>query len=95
LSFGGLGLGGLSFEGIDQERNIIMDITSMEMNEKKTAVESYSRPMLIAATACILVLFAGCEVIGGIFKAGMAIGIVVVLLVVFLIMWLMRKMRGR
>ena len=42
--------------------------------------------------ACILT-FSSCEMVGGIFKAGMGVGIFIVVLVVALILWLV--MRGR
>lgn len=35
----------------------------------------------------------GCQVIGGIFKAGFAVGIIAVLIVVFLIIWLVSAFR--
>ncbi len=37
----------------------------------------------------------GCEVIGGIFKAGMLVGILVVVFVLALVFFLVRKMRPR
>lgn len=41
----------------------------------------------------IAVTFSSCEVVGGIFKAGMGVGIFIVVLVVALIIWLVS--RGR
>lgn len=38
-------------------------------------------------------LLTSCEAIGGVFKAGMWAGIIVVIIVVVLVLWLMRKMR--
>lgn len=35
-----------------------------------------------------------CEAIGDIFKAGMWIGVIVVVLIIALVLWLLRKMRG-
>jgi uncharacterized membrane protein YkvI len=37
--------------------------------------------------------FAGCEMFGEIFKAGMWIGVIVVVAVIALVLWLLRKMR--
>jgi len=37
--------------------------------------------------------FAGCEVFGDVFKAGMWIGVIVVVAVIALVLWLLRKMR--
>lgn len=39
----------------------------------------------------LLVTLSGCEVIGGIFKAGMWVGIFIVVLIVVLIMWLLGR----
>ncbi len=36
---------------------------------------------------------AGCEMVGEVFKAGMWIGVIVVVAVVALVLWLLRKMR--
>ncbi len=43
--------------------------------------------------AMLLSLVTGCEVIGDIFQAGMAVGIFIVVLVILLIVWLLRKFR--
>ena len=45
------------------------------------------------ALLALLVTFSSCEVVGGIFKAGMGVGIFVVVLVVVLIIWLVTRMR--
>ncbi len=37
----------------------------------------------------------GCEVIGGIFKAGAAVGIISVIVVVLVIIWIISAFRGR
>jgi hypothetical protein len=39
--------------------------------------------------------FAGCEIIGDILKVGFWAGAIFVILIVALIFWLMKKMRGR
>lgn len=38
-------------------------------------------------------LLSGCEAIGGVFKAGMWVGVIVVVLVIALVLWLIGKMR--
>jgi hypothetical protein len=49
-------------------------------------------PVLVALLLTFLTVFSGCEVIGGIFKAGVWSGIIIVVLVVVLIIWLVGKM---
>ena len=53
---------------------------------------------LIAARVLLLVVLAlsvsGCEVIGGIFKAGLWVGIIVVVLIVGIIGFIAAKLRG-
>lgn len=41
----------------------------------------------------VLTTFTSCEVIGDIFQAGMAVGIIVIILIVALIFWIIRKFR--
>lgn len=43
--------------------------------------------------AMLLSLVTGCEVIGDIFQAGMAVGIFIVIAVIVLIVWLINKFR--
>lgn len=38
-------------------------------------------------------LLSSCEAIGGVFKAGMWVGVIVVVLVIALVLWLIGKMR--
>ncbi|MBB3970952.1 lipoprotein [Mucilaginibacter phyllosphaerae] len=45
--------------------------------------------------ALAMVALSGCSVIGGIFKAGAAVGIIAVIVVVLLIIWLISAFRGR
>ena len=45
--------------------------------------------LLLSVTATL----AGCEMVGEVFKAGMWIGVIVVVAVVALVLWLLRKMR--
>jgi hypothetical protein len=47
----------------------------------------------IAAISSLMVLLSSCEVIGGIFKAGMGFGIFIVVLIVAVIGWLIFKAR--
>jgi hypothetical protein len=65
---------------------LIEEVASMEKNS------------LIAARVLLLVVLAlsmsGCEVIGGIFKAGFWIGIIVVVLIVGIIGFIAAKLRG-
>ncbi|MES2646884.1 MAG: MYXO-CTERM sorting domain-containing protein [Bacteroidota bacterium] len=48
---------------------------------------------IILAAASAMVFLTSCEAIGGIFKAGMGVGIFLVLLVVILIAWLLLRRR--
>ncbi len=48
---------------------------------------------LSALLSVMIFTFAGCEIIGGIFKAGMAVGILAIVLVVFLIFFILRKFK--
>ncbi|MEB0260183.1 MULTISPECIES: hypothetical protein [unclassified Mucilaginibacter] len=45
--------------------------------------------------ALAMVAFSGCSVIGGIFKAGAAVGIIAVIVVILLIIWLISAFRGK
>jgi hypothetical protein len=49
--------------------------------------------IILSALALVTVSLSGCEVVGGIFKAGMVWGIILVLLVIFGIIYLIS--RGR
>jgi len=42
----------------------------------------------------IAITFSSCEVIGGIFKAGVWVGVLLVLLVIFIILWLVSRSSG-
>ncbi|WP_276483620.1 phosphatidate cytidylyltransferase [Paraflavitalea pollutisoli] len=54
------------------------------------------RPALVyTLLAMFLVSLSSCEVIGGIFKAGVWTGILVVAVVVGLLIWLIAKMGGK
>lgn len=47
----------------------------------------------IAALFIVLFSFTSCEVIGDIFKAGMGVGIFLVILVIAVIVWIISKFR--
>ncbi len=50
---------------------------------------------IIALCISILTTFSSCEVVGGIFKAGMGVGIFIVILVIALILFLISRMRKK
>ena len=43
----------------------------------------------------ILITFSSCEVIGGIFKAGMGVGIIIVLAILAIIVFIISKISGK
>ncbi|MES2063269.1 MAG: lipoprotein [Bacteroidota bacterium] len=45
--------------------------------------------------ALAIVALSGCSVIGGIFKAGAAVGIISVIVVILIIIWIISAFRGR
>lgn len=49
---------------------------------------------LFATILSVITLLSSCEVIGGIFKAGMWSGIIIVVIVIALIIWLISKFMG-
>lgn len=53
-----------------------------------------NRIINIGLMVVLLTTLTGCELIGDIFQAGMAVGIFVVILVVVLIIWLINKFRS-
>jgi len=42
-----------------------------------------------------MTVISGCSVIEGIFKAGVAVGVIVVIVVILVILWLVSLLRGR
>ena len=54
-----------------------------------------NRVIKLSAFALLLTMLTGCELAGDIFEAGIWIGIIIVVLVVGIILWLLRKIRGR
>ena len=45
--------------------------------------------------AILLMAFSSCAVVGGIFKAGAAVGVIAVIIVILIIVWLISLFRGR
>jgi hypothetical protein len=45
--------------------------------------------------AIALSALSGCAVIGGIFKAGVAVGVIAVIIVVVLVIWIIAKIAGK
>jgi hypothetical protein len=52
-----------------------------------------NRILKLSVFAMLLSLVTGCELVGDIFQAGMAVGIFVVIAVVVLIIWLISRFR--
>ncbi|MCW3113603.1 MAG: hypothetical protein JWR18_1999 [Segetibacter sp.] len=48
---------------------------------------------LATILALSVMLFSSCEAIGGIFKAGMWAGVIVVIIIVAIVLWLIGKVR--
>jgi hypothetical protein len=57
-------------------------------------MEATSRAARLLLVMLLLIPLAGCEVIGGIFKAGVWVGVILAVLVVVGIMWVVTKARG-
>jgi hypothetical protein len=53
------------------------------------------RKVFLLSAICVLtvMLFPSCQVIGDIFKAGMWVGVIVVVLIIALVLWLIGKAR--
>lgn len=52
------------------------------------------KKLFLPSLLLLLTTLNSCRVIGDIFKAGVYVGVIVVLVVVFLIFWLISKFRG-
>ena len=50
---------------------------------------------LLTLLMILAVSSSGCEVVGGIFKAGLWVGVIMVALILVVIFWIMGKMRSR
>lgn len=48
----------------------------------------------VAVLSSFMLLLSSCEIVGDIFKAGLWVGIIAVVLVVGLVVWLIAKVRG-
>jgi hypothetical protein len=57
-------------------------------------IMTFSQAARLMLIVLLAVAVTGCEIIGGIFKAGMAVGIISVVLVVALAFWLVAKAVG-
>ena len=57
-------------------------------------MEPTSRVARLLLIVLLLVPLAGCEIIGGIFKAGVWVGVILAVLVVVGIIWVVGKARG-
>lgn len=57
-------------------------------------MEPIARVARLLLVLVFVVPLAGCEVIGGIFKAGVWVGVILAALVVIGIMWIVSKSRG-
>ena len=53
------------------------------------------RKLNLLAGVMLVTLLNSCSVIGGIFKAGAAVGIIAVIVVLLLIVWLISAFRGK
>jgi hypothetical protein len=53
-----------------------------------------SRFLLLAVLLAACVSASGCEIVGGIFKAGLWAGVIMVVLVVAIVMFIVNKARG-
>jgi hypothetical protein len=51
--------------------------------------------LLVLIALMMPLAFAGCELIGDILKVGFWAGAIFIILIVLIIVWLMKKMRGR
>lgn len=57
----------------------------------KNNMEKYF--LRIMALLLVMITASGCELIGDIFQAGMALGIILVLLIIALIIWVIRRFK--
>ena len=53
------------------------------------------RSLLLSLASLLTFTLTGCELIGDIFEAGMWTALIIIVLVVLLIGWIFRKLRGR
>ena len=50
---------------------------------------------LLVLLTIVAISSSGCEVVGGIFKAGMWVGVIMVALILIVVFWIAGKMRSR
>jgi len=53
------------------------------------------RAYFVALMVLLTFTLSSCELIGDIFKAGMWTAVILIVIVVLIIMWILRKIRGR
>jgi hypothetical protein len=53
------------------------------------------RNIKLALFALLMVALSGCSVIAGIFKAGVAVGIIVVVIVIAILIWIISMFRSK
>ena len=53
------------------------------------------RKINLLAGGLLVAVLNGCSVVGGIFKAGAAVGIIAVIVVLLLVIWIISAFRGR
>ncbi len=63
----------------------------IKINSKSNRMKSYQ----ILLVSLFLLVFTSCEVVGGIFQAGMWVGVLAVVVVIALIIWLIRRAGGK
>lgn len=71
-----------------------VDSTSAFTNQK-TEIMQNKIIMRLSMLAVILFSFTSCDVIGGIFKAGMGVGIFIVIAIIAVIIFVISKLGGR
>jgi hypothetical protein len=67
------------------------------MNDNNRTLASQFADLLgwVVIIATLVTVFAGCEVVEFIFKAGMVVGIVLIVGIVWLVVFIMKKLSGR
>ncbi len=68
-----------------------LNINSLILTNNKINIMKKSNGILLAFLFAIITTLSSCEAIGGIFKAGIWVGVVVVVLIVGIILWIISK----
>jgi hypothetical protein len=76
---------------VPQQTNKLLG-KAFDSAQENVDMKKFNLPVL-AALAMIMVTASSCEVVGGIFKAGMWTGIIVVVLIIVLVIWLIGRSR--